>query len=200
MKDRSVFRETYHNYLDRLRGLDPAGLATPLGVEMVDGVAVIPLLGESFRVSGDGIADAAGKRPTLDVCVILANYLLRCPAESPAADDWATYYGLKDAGPLAVYFKQDVERAIASAFAGRIDALQAAGRAIDGRPAETDVACDLALSFSALPKVPLMLLFNDRDEEFSATVTVLFEQRAEAYLDPECLAMLGRHLFARLTA
>jgi hypothetical protein len=27
---------------------------------------------------------------------------------------------------------------------------------------------------------------------------VLFERRAEEYLDPECLAILGRHLFVRL--
>jgi hypothetical protein len=42
------------------------------------------------------------------------------------------------------------------------------------------------------------MLFNDADEEFPATCCVLFESRAETYLDMECIAMLGRQLFIHL--
>jgi hypothetical protein len=42
------------------------------------------------------------------------------------------------------------------------------------------------------------LLFNDADEEFPARCTVLFEKRAEHYLDMECLAMVGMRLFEYL--
>jgi hypothetical protein len=42
-----------------------------------------------------------------------------------------------------------------------------------------------------LPKIPVLLLFDDADEEFPAQCKVLFERRAEHYLDPECLAILG---------
>ncbi|CAN2041866.1 hypothetical protein GMMP15_50054 [Candidatus Magnetomoraceae bacterium gMMP-15] len=42
------------------------------------------------------------------------------------------------------------------------------------------------------------MLFNDADDEFEAKCSVLFERRAEKYLDLECLAMLGRHLFTCL--
>jgi hypothetical protein len=45
-----------------------------------------------------------------------------------------------------------------------------------------------------LPKVPVLLLFDDVDEEFPAQCKVLFERRAEHYLDPECLAIIGRLL------
>jgi hypothetical protein len=54
------------------------------------------------------------------------------------------------------------------------------------------------MQFNALPQVPLVMLFNDADDEFSATCSVLFQRRAENYLDPECLAMLGRCLFTHL--
>jgi hypothetical protein len=54
------------------------------------------------------------------------------------------------------------------------------------------------MQFDALPKVPVVMLFNDADDEFSATCSVLFERRAENYLDPECLAMVGRCLFTYL--
>ncbi len=55
------------------------------------------------------------------------------------------------------------------------------------------------MQFNALPKLPMVLLFNDRDEEFPAQAKILFEQRAEVYLDAECLAILGNLLFQRLT-
>jgi len=42
------------------------------------------------------------------------------------------------------------------------------------------------------------MLYNDADDEFPATCSVLFERRAERYLDPECLAMVGALLFASL--
>jgi hypothetical protein len=37
----------------------------------------------------------------------------------------------------------------------------------------------------------MLLLFNDADEEFPADCKVLFEKRAESYLDMECVAIIG---------
>ena len=42
------------------------------------------------------------------------------------------------------------------------------------------------------------MLCNDADEEFPARCRVLFERRAENYLDMECLAMVGMLLFEYL--
>jgi dienelactone hydrolase len=47
------------------------------------------------------------------------------------------------------------------------------------------------MRFDALPKIPILLLFNDADDEFPAQCLLLFERRAEKYLDMECLAILG---------
>ena len=47
------------------------------------------------------------------------------------------------------------------------------------------------MQFDALSNIPLLLLFNDKDDEFPAQSAVLFEKRAEKLLDMECLAMVG---------
>jgi len=39
--------------------------------------------------------------------------------------------------------------------------------------------------------IPNIMLFNDKDDEFLAKCTVLFESRVEKYLDAECRAMIG---------
>ena len=56
------------------------------------------------------------------------------------------------------------------------------------------------MQIDALPRIPLLLLFNDRDEEFPAQCSVLFEKRTEAYLDMECVAMVGMLLCEYLKA
>ena len=191
----SVFEATYRQYRDQLSRSYFGPLAVRLGVQVEGNEVRVPLLGAHYRVSPDGVFDPYGDVP---VCVVLLNYRLRCPDTAPAARDWVSYRGLKDSGPLTVYFANEVEGAIAAAFSGRADALAAAGGVLGGRAPDIGARYDLALQFSALPRVPLCLLFNDADDEFPAACSLLFERRSEVYLDPECLAMLGRHLFVRL--
>jgi hypothetical protein len=50
---------------------------------------------------------------------------------------------------------------------------------------------DLRPDDSVMEKSPIFMLFNDADAEFSAQCRVLFERRASAYLDMECLAIVG---------
>ena len=109
-----------------------------------------------------------------------------------------SFRDFRDSGPLTVYFAQEVERSIAKYFQGRIDVLLNAGRSLEGRFPPTDAVYDACIQFAALPKVPLLLLMNDADAEFAAQCSVLFERRAEQYLDSECLAMTGRLLFTIL--
>jgi len=99
---------------------------------------------------------------------------------------------------LLTYFAHDVEGAVASFFSGRLDDLKRAGKTLGGYPPTLDVSYDHVLQFDALPRIPEIMLFNDADDEFPATCSILFESRAETYLDPECIAMLGWQLFNRL--
>jgi hypothetical protein len=67
-------------------------------------------------------------------------------------------------------------------------------RLLGGYESGVSAGYDMGVRFDVLPKIPLVLLFNDRDNEFDATVTLLFGKRAESYLDAECLAILGNLL------
>jgi len=194
----SVFDKTYKDYLLRIAGMDFRSVEEPLGGRAEGNGILIPLFGEFYTVSENGIADPFGKQPTLDVCVVLCKYLLLCPAATPKGSDWVSYRDLKDSGPLTVFFANDVERAIAEYFRGKPDSLTDASRRLGGYFPDLNVSCELAMQFDALPRVPVILLFNDADDEFPARSSVLFERRAEKYLDPESLAMVGRLLFSKL--
>jgi hypothetical protein len=102
-----------------------------------------------------------------------------------------TYKDFKDAAPFVEGFLNTAERPIARDFAGRRGELEAACRRLGGRPTSLSVTADLVLRLAALPRVPMTLVFNDRDDDFPAACTLLFQRSARGYLDMECLAMCG---------
>lgn len=194
----SIYEKTYRNYLDQLREIDFDSINEKLGIKVETSEVIIPLFGKPYRVSSTGIKDASGQQPSFDICVILCKYILLCPHITPEENEWVTFRGLKDSGPLINYFANDVERAISSHFEGKLKALEEASRSLGGYPPDLEVAYSLVMQFNALPRVPVVLLFNDADDEFPAKCSVLFEKRAEKYIDAECIAISGRLLFTFL--
>jgi hypothetical protein len=195
-----VFEGIYAGYLERVGRLELGARAAILGIQPVGDEALVPFFGQPYRVSGAGVFDPRGARPSHSVCVIVCQYVLLCPAVAPPAGQWSAYRDFAQAAPFAGGFTNNVENAIARSFTGRVEDLAAAAHRFGGRPPEESFAYDLCRVFPALPRVPLLMLFNDREAGFPAQCTVLFEARAERFLDMECLAMTAWYLAAGLKA
>jgi hypothetical protein len=194
----TVFERTYEYYLAQIREIDFIKIEKKLGLKIESNEMIIPLFGRPYKVSSDGITDPSGRKPTLDISVILFKYIILCPRVYPTENEWVTFRGLKDSGPLTTFFENDVERAISRYFTGRLVEMEEASRRVGGYLPDMEVHYDLFMQFDALPRVPVILLYNDADDEFPSKCSVLFERRAEKYLDAECLAMVGRLLFTSL--
>lgn len=195
----SVYDQTYRLYLKQLGELDLQQCAEPLGALWDDGLLVVPMFGRPYRVSAAGVVGPNNRRPGHAVSVALCKYLLMCPKAEPQGTDWVSYRDFKDAAPFAGAFENHTQRAVAKTFTGKLAALEAAGQKLGGRPPSQGLAYDYARIFDAFPKVPLLLLFNDADDLFGAHCSILFEKRAEKYLDMECLVIIGWLLAEYLT-
>ena len=195
---KTVFERNYKNYLVQLENISFKSIVPNLGGKTQESIIKMPLFGKNYEISSAGITGPSGKKPIYDICVILSKYLLLCPDVPQKENAWVSFRDFKDSGPLTNYFNNDVEDSIAAYFKGKLDRLRKASKTLSGYPPDLDVNYDLAMQFDALPKIPVIMLFNDADEEFSSKCSVLFEQRAEKYLDAECLAMLGRQLYNQL--
>lgn len=193
-----VFEKTYNDYLIRIAGLDFNFIADTLGVKVDGEDIIVPLFDRPYRVSAQGITDSSGQKPHLSVCVILCKYLLMCPLIEPLGGNWMAYKDFKDAAPLIHAFSNSVTKPIAETFSGRVAELEKAGKKMGGYPPNEEFAYDVSMQFDALPKVPLLMLLNDQDEEFPAQCGVLFEKRTEKFIDMECLAMMGMLFFEYL--
>ena len=200
MEKAAVFERIYREYLEEISQIDLNRVKDRLGIELDKDGAIIPFYGIPHRVSKQGIVDAQGRRPSHSVSVVLCKYLLLCPENEPTESEWVTFKDFMDASPFAGGFLNTAEKPISRTFGDRISDLERLSGELSGRPADIEISCDLVLQFQALPRVPLLMLFNDRDEEFPAQCSLLFERRAKDYLDMECLAMTGMILAAWLSS
>ena len=188
------FTRTYQYYVEEIRRKDLFAVAAKLGLEYSARQIEIQLLQKSYRIGSDGIINEGGDRAGLDTCVILSKYILMCPDELPSQGHWTAYRDFKDTGPLTVYFRNEVEMKLIRSFTAKVPELETAARRLDGYPPDTDAAYSFKVQFDALPHLPILVLFNDADEEFPADCSILFRASAEKYLDGESLAILANRL------
>lgn len=198
MPQSPVFEETYQQYLVELRTLDIFARADLLGIERKGGALAIPLYGREYHVSCAGVIDPDGRIVPPAVRVVLCKYLLTCPAELPTLSDrLVTYREFRDAGPLVSYFTTNTNKIIETTFAGNIPLLRERAAGLGGEVLASETY-DFSVQFHALPRIPVLLNFNDRDDLFDATASILYRSSAECFLDMECLAITGTLLAGRL--
>ena len=195
-----IFEKIYRDYLAQVNMLDLQAAAKRTGAEWTGKSVIVPLVATPYRISKNGILDPFGKEPIHSVKVVLCQYLLLHPTSQPDDDTWVSYKDFRDAAPLATSFHVNSEMGIARNFGGRLMALEEACLGLGGYNHPCELNYDLHMKLDALPRVPILLLFNDADDEFPAQCLLLFERRAEQYLDMECLAILGWILTENLKA
>lgn len=196
----SVYNETYRNYLKKLQTMYFDGKEDVLGISLKDDTVRVPYFNETIRLTADGLENEAGKCPDFSDCVVVCRYLIMCPLFEPKQREWTAFRDFPDAGPLTVFWANTVEDSLAKKFSGDMDALKKACDVLGGIQPEIGISCDLYRQFTPLPKVPLLLVFSDADDEFTASVSLLFEKRSSTYLDGESQAILGHILSKRLIA
>ncbi len=193
--------KTCQEYLAEIGRLDLPARAEILGGVMENGLLRIALYDHVFYVSGKGIREALGEKVLPAIQVMISKYVLTCSLDSPLPlnNKLVTYREFKDAGPLTSYFTANTNKTLESAFTGKVDGLRQRAVQIGGKIIDSDIY-DLSLRFFAFPRVPIFLNFNDQDELFPASCSILYYQSAAFYLDMECLAMTGTLLTGKLLA
>jgi hypothetical protein len=188
-----IFEKHYSDYCAQIAQIDFGSVANKLGVRHDGDQLLLHFFNKDYVVSNNGIVDAAGNRPEYMACVIIAKYILLCPDQVYHYAEWVSFKDFKRTSHFTNvnYFTSDTEQAIVKHFSGRLDELVNVGKALGGIHHELEISYDLSMQFTVLPRLSLLLLFNDGDEEFPAQCTVLFQKHAELYLDPESLVMTG---------
>ncbi len=86
----AVFENTYQDYLAQVGEVDLLSRADSLGGEVSGSGLIIPFYRKPYRVSAEGVTDAAGKTANFAVSVVLCRYILQCPTGIPDGGGWVT--------------------------------------------------------------------------------------------------------------
>ncbi len=155
----------------------------------------VPFLGRVHRILRGDVVTPEDPAPSIWVKIFLMIYATRATGR-PLSGRWVSYRDLPNTVSKARSFEACVER-IARVFEGRPADLERAARPLGGRPAD-GAAAPVGYLFPALPRVPLLLLFWDREEEFPARAVVLLDEHVLDYLDQEALVFLAEAFSERL--
>lgn len=194
-----VFAKTYQEYLRQIREIDYLAKADILGLDRVGDTLRIPIYNSTYWFSESGIAADDGRELSVPLQVIICKYILHCSLEPVLSENrLQPYREFKDAAPLVSHFTTNTTQRLEKNFGGKVDELRQRCAGTGGESLETEVY-DLSFRFYALPRIPVILNFNDSDELFPAACSVLYNTSAANYLDMECLSMTGTHLSGILT-
>ncbi|MBI5018551.1 MAG: DUF3786 domain-containing protein [Deltaproteobacteria bacterium] len=155
-----------------------------------------PFLGVPHRVTRTDVTASAGEAPTVWVKIFLLIYATRSSG-APPAGEWVAYRSLPNAVSKSKSFEAVGER-IGGAFEGRLGELDAAAARLGGRPAGFG-SPDRSYVFDALPRVPVLLLFWDRQEGFPSRASLLLDGGVLDSLDQEAIVFLAEAFGNRLT-
>ncbi len=199
MEKASIFAETYRSYLDQLSEIDLEKRVEMLGGRPAQQGVEIVFFGTKYYIDSTSIRPCeGGVNPSFAVKVVLCKYLLMCSPESMVPDETLTAFrDFRDSAPLHTYFTNNTNKIIENTFAGALEELRNKCKYIGGKEYSFS-GYDLSYIFLALPKLPIILNFNDRDDMFGAVASLLYRADAETYLDMECLAITATYLTSLL--
>ncbi len=178
--------------------LDPSWIASRSGTvySFSSRSFTVPLFAEEYTVAfPQGTVRHADGSPAVGLEeIILLHYLVQADGESNR-DEWVSYRDLPGARYHEPAFKAEVEGPLSLGLEGRLEALRAWTR---DHTRALDLPGDVAVAWEALPRVPLLVIFNEKDEEFPASARILFDITAPHYLPTEDLSVLAEIAAARL--
>jgi hypothetical protein len=196
----SNYDKILDDLLASLRQTGASANAAFLGGVVRGDKAYVPLFGREWCVEDNGFYKD-GKRLDTIGSILMARYLLQGGAAQIAPQmngSWLPYRDLRDGAQFASYIKAHLEEPMARTFSGRPDVLRGRLEALGARPYGAEIRADLVLVVEPLPKVPVLCLFWDADDEFPASFQFLFDGAAQTYLDLECLAVELQYIFLKI--
>jgi len=194
-----VFAKTYQEYLRQIRQIDYLAKVAILGLDRNNDSLRIQFFNSVYWFSDSGLLADDGSELSVPLQVILCKYILICSLEPVLSENrLQPYREFKDAAPLISHFTTNTTQRLEKNFTGRVDELSKRCLEVGGERLATEVY-DLSYRFHALPRIPVVLNFNDSDDLFPAACSILYNSSAANYLDMECLSMTGTHLAGILT-
>lgn len=160
----------------------------------------VPCLGQKYGISypaGHVTVNNDQSEAPLITAILLLHYLSHSTGTA-LSQNWISYKDLPGGSLYLEPFKKRAVIPFAKKFGGSPDNFILAAEKLGGEKAQHG---DLSYIIPALPRVPLLYILWQGDEEFPPNATILFDGCADSYLHTEDYAILaGMTVGAMLSA
>lgn len=161
-----------------------------------DAVLELPYFNSTLMIAKDGLSRGDGKELDRWEQVFIYNHMAQ-GGKNPPKGNWKGFVEFPNTVSKIISMKDHVEKPIIQTFKGRTDALIRAARGIGGEDISREMDSNgLAIRFTPLPRVPVILMFWDEipEEAFEAQVKLLFDETVTEHLDIESIVFLSEKL------
>ena len=172
---------------EEIKGIDFRKVAEGIGAVLKDGALVLQCFGREFTISPDGEIATQG-RITPWIRILLLHYI-RTAGKGGLTGKHVSYSELKSGMVKVSSFQRECEEPLRELFERDFEktALMLSRM---GTKKKRDFPTEHAWQLFLLPKLPVIVLYWPREEEFPARVKILFDSSADRYLDAESLIFL----------
>ncbi|MEJ2226599.1 MAG: DUF3786 domain-containing protein [Syntrophobacterales bacterium] len=189
---------------EKVAPLDLASVAPGIGARYDEEIGRpflrLSYFGHNLQVFKDEVRYPEGIEANPWDAILLYNYMASQGQTEPTGT-WITFQSLPNSVSKTKTLKR-LEGELAAHFAGKQSQLEETAARLGAEPVQTAGDADLQLVFHPLPRVPVLMLFweADQEEDFPAQVHLLFDGNVSDYLDLESLLFLVEQLADRLMA
>jgi hypothetical protein len=200
--DPSLFASRIEELRLQLKGVDPQLLATRTGSAFKgnapgEGYFHLELWGRSIQLSYPAFQASyfPENTPLPEMSLALLLYYFLTADGSPPTERWISFAELPDGRFYNHAFQGYTGKELEKHFGNHQAQFERAAQQIGGCPFSFGNA---AFTFRALPRIQLLAVFWQGDEDFPASFQILFDACASHYLPTDAYAILGSALTRRL--
>ncbi len=169
---------------------DIQSLKNRLGV----GTDHVDIFGIKMDLNTGETTDTLSNTPTSPSRIIPHLFYYSKAKDEGTSDEWVKFNTLRGSWACRYSFDEENLNALLSAFAEKRDKLFAAFEKLGAKRVDYG---DAAFEVSFLPKVRVLVVFEEEDEEFPASVRMLFDKNSIFYLPHEMLGDISWFLASR---
>lgn len=183
------------NLKEEIKGISFLEIAKDLGAELKDNALIIKCLGREFIISHAGEITTHG-HITPWIKILLLHYI-RTSGQGELSSRWVSYSELKGGMVKASSFLRDCEDPLKELFERDFDIIENILTRF-GAERRSEYSTKNAWRMHLLPKIPVLILYWQKEEEFESKVKILFDSTADRFLDAESIIFLVEGLVKNL--
>ncbi len=161
----------------------------------------LPYLNQEVLIFKDRIEKANGEKLSHWEMVFLYNHIAQGGKNSPKGE-WLPFHELPNTISKIKSMKKHVEELLENSFKGKIEELKRKALKLGGIDMSKEFpSADVAIKFIVLPRIPVLLLFWDAEDEedLGAKAQILFDSTIIEHLDIESILFMCETLVEYLT-